>query len=87
MSFGEHDSGKQYMLALYIDDGVMDRGHRNALQNPNYKRTGIAVCKHNSHYKRMVSIAYADQFELNENARKIITKSRLGRRRYRGLYP
>ena len=31
LSFGEHLSGDQYLLALYIDDGVMDRGHRNAL--------------------------------------------------------
>ncbi len=63
-------------MALFIDDGVVNRGHRHALQNPNYEKTGIAICKHNSHYKFMVSIAYADRFVINEFGRRKINQAR-----------
>lgn len=31
ISFGQYVTGEEILLALFIDDGVADRGHRNAL--------------------------------------------------------
>jgi uncharacterized protein YkwD len=58
LAFGT-SRGDEYMLNLYIDDGVADRGHRTSIQNKRFKYVGIAYCPHNSKYKGMVAIAYA----------------------------
>jgi len=52
-------------MALFVDDAVADRGHRNALQNPDYFKTGVAFCKHNSRYEEMIALAYASTFEIS----------------------
>ena len=74
ISFGEYESGEEILTALFIDDGVADRGHRNALQNNAYNKTGIAFCDHNSQYKNMISFAYATTFSLSDYGRMQIQK-------------
>ena len=72
LSYGEYKSGADVLMALFIDDGVPDRGHRAALQNPGYTLTGIASCKHNSKYRNLVVFAYASAFTLNRQAKRKI---------------
>jgi len=47
LSFGK-SRGDEYMTSLFIDDGVADRGHRDAIQSKNYFKVGIAYCSHKS---------------------------------------
>ena len=61
LSFGK-SRGDEYMISLFIDDGVSDRGHRQAICNEKYFKVGIAYCNHNSDYHGMVAIAYATDF-------------------------
>lgn len=68
LSFGK-SQGDEYMISLFIDDGVKDRGHRIAIQNDKYKLVGLAYCPHNSDYTGMVAIAYATDFVLSNAGR------------------
>lgn len=65
LSFGKAGGGDEYMLSLFIDDGVADRGHRKAIQSSKYNLVGIAYCPHNSQYEGMVALAYATSFTVN----------------------
>jgi len=58
LSFGD-SKGSEYMLSLYIDDGVLNRSHRSAITNPVYTKTGVAHCSHKSQMRGMVAIVYA----------------------------
>ena len=49
------------MYQLYIDDGVLSRGHRKSMINPNFTKTGIAYCKHSTSTGMLV-ITYAGDF-------------------------
>ena len=40
------DSGRGVVLALAVDDGVPDRGHRDNLMNPRFREVGIACGSH-----------------------------------------
>jgi uncharacterized protein YkwD len=64
LSFGK-SRGDEHMTALWIDDGVADRGHRRAIMSKEYFKVGIAYCSHKSVYEGMVAIAYATDFEIN----------------------
>jgi len=68
LSFGK-SQGDEYMISLFIDDGVKDRGHRIAIQNEKYELVGLAYCPHKSDYSGMVAIAYATAFDLSEYGR------------------
>jgi len=65
LSFGIYKGGPEVIMALFIDDGVSNRGHRKALQNKTYQYTGIAKCPHSSQYGEMIALAYATNFTLN----------------------
>ena len=45
IAYGD-SNGKEYMVQLYIDDGVANRGHRVNILTPGFKLTGRAVCSH-----------------------------------------
>jgi hypothetical protein len=80
LSFGMSE-GDEYMISLFIDDGVKNRGHRNAIQNRNYKKVGIAYCPHNSMYRGMVAIAYATDFKTSYKGRREAERRFLSRRK------
>merc|ERR1712137_136432 len=63
LAYGRSE-GDEYMVQLYIDDGVRDRGHRINMLNPELKLTGMAYCGHNS-YGGMMAVAYAKSFTPN----------------------
>jgi len=60
LAYGKSD-GEGFMLQLYIDDGVPDRGHRKAILNPNLKMVGMHHCDHKG-YGGMLAVAYAVSF-------------------------
>lgn len=66
--------GDEYMLQLYIDDGVSSRGHRKNILNPAIKLTGIAYCKHRG-YGGMLVAVYAGKFSPNQLGRSEVRKS------------
>jgi len=60
LAYGGSDGGG-FMLQLYIDDGVADRGHRHAMLNPALKLVGMHHCQHRG-YGGMLAVAYAVSF-------------------------
>lgn len=46
IGFGYKLSPMDFIVNLFIDDGVANRGHRKALFNTAWKITGIATCPH-----------------------------------------
>jgi len=60
IAYGNSD-GAEYMVQLYIDDGVANRGHRVNILKPDFKETGMAVCPHRG-FKKQIVIAYAGSF-------------------------
>lgn len=53
----------EFILQLYIDDGVPDRGHRKNLVHTGFTHIGVAHCPHIGHrndFGEMVSISYAN---------------------------
>jgi len=57
-------NGADYMVQLYIDDGVASRGHRTNMLNPKLKMTGMHACPHKS-YGGMIVAVYAGGMEAN----------------------
>lgn len=57
--------GDEFMLQLYIDDGVPNRGHRKNMLSERFKQTGIAACDH-KHYGKMMVALYAGNLQGNE---------------------
>ena len=43
--------GRDYVVGLFIDDGVPSRGHRKNIFNPIFKYVGIAVADHPTYTK------------------------------------
>ena len=56
--FGQQASGQDYILSLYIDDGMVDRPHRKNLLSTSHTHTGIAHCQHKTKGAMLV-IVYA----------------------------
>jgi uncharacterized protein YkwD len=63
ISFGV-TSGEDFIIQLYIDDGVPKRGHRKNIIHPDLLATGIAYCKHKK-YGGMLVAVYASNFYPN----------------------
>ena len=58
-------------MQLFIDDGVIDRGHRKTILSSDVKVVGIATCTHKV-YGHMAVLVYAGSFEINEAGKKKI---------------
>ena len=52
------ESGIDFMLQFYIDEGVVGRGHRKNLINSQFTQTGMASCKYGQS-STMLVILYA----------------------------
>jgi uncharacterized protein YkwD len=55
------DDAENIVIDLLIDDGVMNRGHRNAILRPTYKHAGVACGPHKK-FKIMCVVAMAGAF-------------------------
>jgi uncharacterized protein YkwD len=62
IAFAPFFTAEGIIMGLFVDDGVVSRGHRLNLMNENYRITGIAYCEHASDYKFMTEIIYAGGF-------------------------
>lgn len=63
----------EFILQLYIDDGVPDRGHRKNLVHKGFTHIGVAHCAHVGHrndFGEMVSISYANFEDKPVNTRR-----------------
>jgi uncharacterized protein YkwD len=58
------NTAQWHVLMLLVDDGVPDRGHREALLNPNYRVTG-AACGYHAGYHNICVMNYADGYTDN----------------------
>ncbi len=57
---------RQIVIALLIDDGVPDRGHRKNILNPCFQFAGVAVGKHPK-YRIMCVMDFAGEYKTKED--------------------
>lgn len=60
-SFGEPGDPRRAVLALIVDDGVRDRGHRKVIFDPGFRLAGAAWGRHPL-YTRMAVVDFASAF-------------------------
>jgi uncharacterized protein YkwD len=60
ISYG-HNSGRDIVVQLLIDDGVSNRGHRNNILNKSFKYAGAAIGSH-SNFTYLCVIDYANEY-------------------------
>lgn len=60
-TFGEPGDPRRAVLALIVDDGVRDRGHRKVIFDPQYRLAGAAWGPHPL-YTRMAVVDFASAF-------------------------
>ena len=63
--FGPATTGKDVVLQILVDNGMLDKVSRRLMVNEDWRLTGIANCQHLTQ-NSMTSIVYASKFELNE---------------------
>jgi len=56
-----------HLMMLIVDDGVPDRGHREALLRPGYQVTGVA-CGYHAGYQNICVMTYADGYTTDRDA-------------------
>ncbi|MDD9868216.1 MAG: CAP domain-containing protein [Candidatus Campbellbacteria bacterium] len=59
ISYGANNP-KEVIINLMVDDGVTNRGHRDNIMSTNFGRAGAHCTSHNSQYKTVCVIVYAD---------------------------
>jgi uncharacterized protein YkwD len=62
IAYGKFDNGQDLGYALFIDDGVPDRGHRVNMLEPDFREVGIA-CGAHSVYGAMCVINYGTNIQ------------------------
>lgn len=59
------------VMKMFMDDSDEKKRARKFLLTKNFKSTGMYVCKHNSEFKQLVTVVYAQsQFKLNKKAKE-----------------
>ena len=61
IAFGS-TTAEDIVEALFIDDGVPSRGHRNNIMSTSFKVTGNNFGDHKN-YRKMTTLNYADKFD------------------------
>ncbi len=61
IAYGDYEA-RQIVIALLIDDGVPDRGHRKNILNPKFHNAGVASGRHPT-YKTMCVIDFAGAYK------------------------
>ena len=60
IAFGENPA-REVVIQLLVDDGVLDRGHRDNLLNPSWSAGGVACGPHQS-YQQICVMDYAAKY-------------------------
>jgi hypothetical protein len=67
IAYGRH-TAREIVLALIVDDGVRDRGHRKNIFNPTYNVAGAAYGSH-ARFGSVCSIDFASGYAENRLVR------------------
>lgn len=75
VSPGLANRGEQVIMELFIDDGVVGRGHRSNIWDSTYRKTGIAHCE-TANRETLVVITYAGNFVIAPARQRAVEQAR-----------
>jgi uncharacterized protein YkwD len=61
LAYASQPNGESYIMQLFVDDGVADRGHRTNIMKKDFGVTGVAIGPHKT-YGYQVCLGYAGDF-------------------------